>query len=97
MFALPWPQGFACSACGGKDVWKGKDISFPVALVSTKRSPFGPGIEGKARSEFSAEYGIMWYPTTVLIGRDGKIIGRFHPSLEEHQAKLKKLLDEPSR
>jgi transposase-like protein len=23
LFALRWPQGFACSACGGKDVWKG--------------------------------------------------------------------------
>ena len=23
LFGLRWPQGFACSACGGKDVWKG--------------------------------------------------------------------------
>jgi hypothetical protein len=38
------------------------------------------------------DYGIDSFPTTVLIDREGKVLGRFDASKEEDRARLKKLL-----
>lgn len=55
-----------------KDVWKGRDIPFPVALASGKLK------ENDARGALADLYGIRGYPSTVLIDRDGKVVGKFH-------------------
>ena len=57
-----------------KGVWKGKDIPFPVALVSGK-------VQGDetnfSRGAMAAKYGVRGYPSTLLIDRDGKVVGKF--------------------
>jgi hypothetical protein len=55
-----------------KEVWKDRDLPFPVALVS------GQGTESGARGKLADLYGIRGYPSTVLIDRDGKVVGKFH-------------------
>jgi len=52
-----------------KEYWGGKDLPFPVALVSGKLSRDG---RGPAR-----EYGVTKYPTTVIIDRQGNVAGEF--------------------
>ena len=61
------------------NLWKGRDIPFPVAMIPEQRTDYGPGIELKARSSLAAEYGITGYPTQVVIGRDGRVVGLFAP------------------
>ncbi len=54
------------------DVWKDRDLPFPVALVS------GTVAESGARGKLADTYGIRGYPSTVLIDRDGKVVGKFN-------------------
>lgn len=56
-----------------KDVWKGEEIPFPVALVS------GRATETKfiGRWNSADKYGIEAYPTTILIDREGKVVRTF--------------------
>ena len=61
-----------------KDVWKGKDLPFPVALTSGKRDG-----ESGERGGLAAKYGICGYPSTILIDREGKVVGKFNA----HEAK----------
>jgi thiol-disulfide isomerase/thioredoxin len=56
-----------------KSLWKDRDLPFPVALCSGKPVD---GVGGALRRG-GAQYGIGGYPTTVLIGRDGKVVGKF--------------------
>jgi len=77
-----------------KNEWKGKDISFPVALAPVKRTSYGTGVERKARTELSAEYGVIGYPTTVLIDQEGKVVGSYYVTLKEDNAKLRERLTE---
>jgi thiol-disulfide isomerase/thioredoxin len=77
-----------------KETWKRKDIPFPVALTSGKDTPLGPGIEGQARGQTAAAYGIAFYPTTVLIDRKGLIVGQFYPNIKSSREQLEKLLKE---
>jgi len=83
-----------------ENVWNGKDITFPNALTVPKRTPFITGVEKltgrgtkEARAAVSADYGILMYPTTVLIDASGIVVGRFDPGDPKDLAKLKKLLD----
>jgi uncharacterized protein (TIGR03067 family) len=55
-------------------LWKGKDVAFPVALTSGKR--VGEGNE-RALGGPSGRYGVVHFPTTILIDRDGKVVGEF--------------------
>src|SRR5262249_28044862 len=57
-----------------KSLWKGKDLPFPIALTSGKQ--VGEG-DARSRGQAAAQYGVMKYPTTILIGRDGKVVGEF--------------------
>ena len=76
-----------------KNVWNGRDVPYPVGLASGKRVSFGTTTEtGKALSETSAQYGVVSYPTMILIDRQGNVVGRFQPNLPEHIAHLEKLL-----
>ena len=49
-------------------LWKGRDLPFPVALVSGK---------GDEDSRAAKQYGVTGWPKTILIGPDGKVIGAF--------------------
>jgi RNA polymerase sigma factor (sigma-70 family) len=54
--------------------WKGKDLPFPVALICGKRREVGGT---KVLAGAAGQYGVVHFPTTVLIDRDGKIVGEF--------------------
>jgi len=73
-------------------IWMGRDLKFPIALDGGGKTKIN-GTNLTARGATTAAYGITLFPTTVLIGRDGKVIERFHaPSLDDKIAKLEKLL-----
>ena len=55
-----------------KEVWKGKDLPFPVALTSGHRDD-----DGESRGGIAGAYGIRSYPSTILIDREGKVVGKF--------------------
>jgi RNA polymerase sigma factor (sigma-70 family) len=50
-----------------KTRWDGNDIPFPVALV-------GPAPD-KAASSLVERYGVVQFPTNILIDREGKVVG----------------------
>jgi thiol-disulfide isomerase/thioredoxin len=77
-----------------KELWKGRDIPFPVAMIPGIRTPYGPGIQGGARGATAARYGVMFFPSQVLIDRQGNVVGQFFPS-DDNVARLEKLLAEP--
>ncbi len=60
-----------------KELWKGKDIPFPVALVSGKREAES---EDAGRGTVANRFGIRGYPSTLIIDRDGKLIGKLPTS-----------------
>jgi RNA polymerase sigma factor (sigma-70 family) len=73
-----------------KKLWKGKDLPFPSALVSGKSEG-----EGAARTwkNVVGQYGVHSFPTTILIDREGKVVGRFHARDIKHAAEqVEKLL-----
>jgi thiol-disulfide isomerase/thioredoxin len=65
-----------------RELWIGRDLPFPVALVVGKRSAYGEGIEGMARCQAAVDWGVTSYPTLVLIDRAGKVVGRWPPTDE---------------
>lgn len=74
-------------------IWLGRDLPFPVALDGGGERRI-KGTDHTADGATTAAYGITLYPTTVLIGPDGKVIERFHaPSLDEKIAYLEEILD----
>ncbi|MDB5345346.1 MAG: resA 7 [Schlesneria sp.] len=76
-----------------KDLWKGQDVPYPVALITGKRTSYGTAIETrKAASPIAALYGVIGYPTLILLDREGKVVGQFFPKRAEHIAQLEKLL-----
>lgn len=77
-------------------VWKGKDIGFPVALTQFHKGRYSERGPEYAPSKTCAKYGIFSYPSAVLIGKDGNVIGKCDPSKPEDREKLKRLLDATS-
>ena len=60
------------------NLWQGRDIPFPVALIKCVRTKYRddlPDFNETARSAAAAAYGIMGYPTQVLIDRKGNVVG----------------------
>lgn len=76
-----------------KDLWHDRDIPYPVALVRGRRTSYGEGIQGSTRAALPAIYGVMGYPTYVLIDREGRVAGTFYPD-DEQIKRLEKLLAE---
>ncbi len=66
-----------------KNLWQGRDLPFPVALTTTRTENFVPGKSG--RSKAADQYGISSYPTTILIDREGKLVGVFADLTEEEE------------
>jgi len=76
-----------------KNLWNGRDVPFPVALVNGERTAYRQGIEKQARSTAASEYGVIGYPTQILIDRQGKVIGPLLPT-EEGIKLLEKAMSE---
>ena len=71
-----------------KEVWNGKDLPFPNALTSGHR-----GDEGGGRGGTAAKYGIRSYQSTILIDREGNVVGKFNArDSKEAIAQMEKLL-----
>ena len=64
-----------------KTAWKGRDIPFPVVLTSGKMTSEA---DNASRGSIAEKYGIRGYPSTILIDREGKVVGRF----QAHDSKL---------
>lgn len=75
-----------------KSIWKGRDVPYPVALLAGKRVAYGSKVEDKARSQAAADYGVVFYPTLILIGKDGRVIDKFQPARDREL--LEKILRE---
>jgi len=73
--------------------WKGQDIPFPVAMCRSAVGAYEPGGPELQVSKVCFEYGIDGVPASVLIDRDGKVVGQFSPGNAEDREKLRKLLD----
>lgn len=77
-----------------KNVWKDRDVPYPVALIPAKRVPYGPkGLTREARCQAAADYGVTSYPTLVLIDREGRVVGEFEPSVPAQIERLEALLE----
>jgi uncharacterized protein (TIGR03067 family) len=73
-----------------KGLWKGKDLPFPTALVNG--TPKGEG-DNRTRGVTAEQYGILGYPTTILIDKEGKVVGKFHArDIKDASEKIEKLL-----
>jgi thiol-disulfide isomerase/thioredoxin len=73
-----------------KDIWKGKELPFSNALVSGKEEGEGDQL---LRVGTPSIYGILNYPTTILIDREGVIVGQFHAGdIDSATTKIEELL-----
>jgi thiol-disulfide isomerase/thioredoxin len=66
----------AALALSRKELWDGRDIPFPVAMVASSRQKFGDS-DQTSRSQVGADYGIRSYPSQVLIDTAGNVVGWF--------------------
>jgi glutathione peroxidase-family protein len=72
-------------------LWGGRDLPFPTALSAGKET--ADGYDGLT----AAQYGVLGYPTTILIDRDGKVVGEFAEGsdVKSAEAEIEKLLKAP--
>jgi thiol-disulfide isomerase/thioredoxin len=76
-------------------LWKGKDIPFSVALAKHREVRYGTDVHEKAPCKVAADYGVTFYPTHVLIDRQGRIAAdNIDLSSEVGKALLKKVLQQ---
>lgn len=73
-------------------LWQGRDISFPLVLVPPKRTPLGPMTADMALNEVAAQYGVDGYPTTIMIDKQGNVVGQFLHYKPEHHVQLQQLI-----
>jgi len=74
-----------------RDLWKGKDLPFPVALVRGKDVTSPSGDIYRARA--AELYGVLGYPTTIVIDREGRVVGALEVGeLNEAALEVEKLL-----
>lgn len=73
-----------------KGSWNGKELPFANALASGKM--VGED-DDRGRGGPPKQYGVLGYPTTILIDPDGKVVGRFHArDIKSATAEIEKLL-----
>jgi thiol-disulfide isomerase/thioredoxin len=76
-----------------KKLWQGKSLPFPVVLTSGKRMETSD--HDLIRGGAAGQYGILGYPTTILVDREGKVVGKFHArDAKKAIAEVEKLLSE---
>jgi thiol-disulfide isomerase/thioredoxin len=70
-------------------LWGGRELPFPTALSAGITTP--DGYDGLA----AAQYGVLSYPTTILIDREGKVVGEFaeNRDFKSAAAEIEKLLN----
>lgn len=76
-----------------KTVWGGRDLPFLIALDGggPTRIKYSGGVRQGATN---AEYGINSYPTSLLIGRDGNVIGEINVRGSDARSQVQKAIDE---
>jgi uncharacterized protein (TIGR03067 family) len=75
-----------------KKLWKGKDLPFPNALTSSREDGQG---EARGWGGPVGQYGVSSFPTTILIDRDGKVVGKFGArDIKSASERIEKLLKE---
>ncbi|MDM4019404.1 TlpA family protein disulfide reductase [Roseiconus lacunae] len=77
-------------------ILEGKNITYPVALIAEKPTPFRGNSMKDATCRMASDYGVINYPTMILIDRDGNVAGEFRDTPEGY-AKLEALLGMPER
>jgi len=60
-----------------KELWKDRDVPYPVALYPDKPSPHLGKDDATARAHVAALYGVRYYPTYILIDPQGRVSGQF--------------------
>lgn len=71
--------------------WSGRDLPFTVAIAGggpTRAAPSPSTVRGAT----PADCGIQGWPTTLLIGPDGRVLGKFEPEGVAAQAQIERLL-----
>jgi hypothetical protein len=69
-------------------LWGGRDVPFPVAIVISARKEFPDG-DQTGRTQTSVDYGVQRYPSQVLIDPEGRVLGWFNE--KEHIKLFEKL------
>jgi hypothetical protein len=76
-----------------KPFWEDRDLPIPIALATL---PVQPRPNAKSRRDCAVldDYGLSGTPATVLIDRQGRVVGRFTPRRSSDEAVLEKVLRE---
>ena len=74
--------------------WNGHDIPFVVALDGGGRTEI-VGTKSTAWGATTAAYGVLSFPTTILINKDGVVLGELSLDNDEFEQRIKALLKEP--
>lgn len=72
-------------------IWHGRDLPFPVAIDGGGPTRI-PGTDQTAKGATTAAYGIQVFPTTVLIDKQGRVVGEFGPSGDQARSTLEEML-----
>jgi thiol-disulfide isomerase/thioredoxin len=75
-----------------KEIWGGRDLPFLIALDGGGRTHI-VDTASTGRGETTAEYGIHGFPTTLLIGRDGKLVEQMSRDPDVARAQIEMLLE----
>ena len=70
--------------------WAGRDLPFIIALDGGGDRAI-EGTDATVRGATTAAYGIVGWPTAVLIGRDGTVIKKFNSRHPDARAELEKI------
>lgn len=75
-----------------KKIWKGRDIPFPVALDGGGKTLI-KGTNQTSIGATTAAYGVLSFPTKILIDKDGKLLGEFFTDTDDYEQQIKRLLE----
>jgi thiol-disulfide isomerase/thioredoxin len=73
-----------------KGIWGGRDLPFLVALDGGGRTRI-PGTGIFIRGATDAAYNVSFYPTTLLIGKDGTVLREFE--IDDPPAEVEKVIE----
>ncbi|QDV15961.1 Thiol-disulfide oxidoreductase ResA [Gimesia panareensis] len=74
-------------------IWKGKTIEFPVALTRFRKVPYYPGEKSSANAIMNVEYGINRFPSSIVIDRQGNVVGKLDLRDKAGREELRKLIE----